>query len=328
VSEHFDWRKHLVVHPAADLFPLMSEAELRELAADIKKSGLAASIAVWYPADALLAKTKPKGMLIDGRNRLDALASVGLLGVNDKGELTTPLWGHESGWLSECTGFLLEECFYGGDPYAIALSLNVHRRHLSAEQRRELIAKVLKATPEKSNNQIANQVKADDKTVGRVRADLESRSEIPNVDARTDTKGRKQPAKRKQSNPEEVHERSKRRAEKKGAAIRATLEQKPEPSPEASAEARRAYYIEHEADEGQGEREFANKKEEHERVRSALMLYVGTAIDMSKEFATGLRRLPSAKTPKMVDAVRRAAEAWSKLAQELESEPAPKARAA
>ncbi|MGO8924849.1 MAG: hypothetical protein ACLQF4_18170, partial [Xanthobacteraceae bacterium] len=33
------WRGVLPVHPAADLFPLMSEAELRELADDIGKQG-------------------------------------------------------------------------------------------------------------------------------------------------------------------------------------------------------------------------------------------------------------------------------------------------
>jgi hypothetical protein len=36
----FDWRQHLKIHPAADLFPLMSESELKELAEDIKKNGL------------------------------------------------------------------------------------------------------------------------------------------------------------------------------------------------------------------------------------------------------------------------------------------------
>jgi hypothetical protein len=34
------WRDHLPVHPAADLFPLMSESELRELGEDIKANGL------------------------------------------------------------------------------------------------------------------------------------------------------------------------------------------------------------------------------------------------------------------------------------------------
>ena len=81
------------------------------------------------------------------------------------------------------------------DPYAFVLSANVHRRHLTAEQRRDLIAKVLKADPAKSNRQIAKQVKADDKTVANVRHDLEARAEIPHVEIRTDTKGRRQPVK-------------------------------------------------------------------------------------------------------------------------------------
>jgi hypothetical protein len=36
----FNWREHLKVHPAAELFPLLPEAELRELTADIKANGL------------------------------------------------------------------------------------------------------------------------------------------------------------------------------------------------------------------------------------------------------------------------------------------------
>ena len=82
----------------------------------------------------------------------------------------------------------------GDDPYALALSLNLHRRHLTTEQKRELIAKLVKAKPEASNLQIAKQVKADDKTVAKVRSELEARSEIPNVKIRTDTKGRNQPS--------------------------------------------------------------------------------------------------------------------------------------
>lgn len=41
------WRKLLPVHPAAELFPLMSEAEIRELADDIKKHGLRERVVLW-----------------------------------------------------------------------------------------------------------------------------------------------------------------------------------------------------------------------------------------------------------------------------------------
>src|SRR5262249_15977305 len=51
------------------------------------------------------------------------------------------------------------------------------------------------ADPSKSNLQIAREIRADDKTVASVRRELEARSEIPNVETRTDTRGRKQPAK-------------------------------------------------------------------------------------------------------------------------------------
>jgi hypothetical protein len=64
----------------------------------------------------------------------------------------------------------------------VALSFNIHRRHLTAEQKRELIAKLLKAKPEASNVTVAKQVKADDKTVAKVRRDLESTSEIPRLE--------------------------------------------------------------------------------------------------------------------------------------------------
>jgi hypothetical protein len=39
-TPHFDWRAHLKIHPAADLFPLLPPDELRALADDIKERGL------------------------------------------------------------------------------------------------------------------------------------------------------------------------------------------------------------------------------------------------------------------------------------------------
>ena len=191
-----NWREHLRVHPAAELFPLMSEAELRELAEDIKANGLRTPIVIWSAG-----VSSDKHEVIDGRNKLDALERAGLLHRRDDKRIGIPLWDEAARCWTDLRQHpgerLKQQWIVGGDPYAIALSFNVHRRHLNAEQKRDLIANVLKAKPEKSNNQIAKEVKADDKTVAKVRADLESRSEIPNVGTRTDTKGRKQPAKRK-----------------------------------------------------------------------------------------------------------------------------------
>jgi hypothetical protein len=169
-------RDVLKVHPAADLFPPMSATELQELGEDIKNNGLRSRVVFWA------AEPGAERLLLDGRNRLDAMELAGL--PTDNVQQTT---------------------WYGSqrvDPVAYALSANLHRRHLTAEQRRDLIAKVLKAQPEKSNSSIAKQVKADDKTVASVRREMERRSEIPNAETRTDTKGRKQPARKHKATEE------------------------------------------------------------------------------------------------------------------------------
>jgi len=175
----FNWRVHLPVHPAAELFPLMSESELKEHAENIQANGLIAPIIIW--------KENDKFLLLDGRNRLDALALVGMLRVDDHGTLIDAKSGDE----------IRQTYRRDGDPYEIALSLNVHRRHLNAEQRRELIAKVLKAKPEASNRLIAKQVKADDKTVASVRSVLESTAEIPQLKKTKGKDGKARPVKGK-----------------------------------------------------------------------------------------------------------------------------------
>jgi hypothetical protein len=77
---------------------------------------------------------------------------------------------------------------------ALSISLNIDRRQLSREQKREIIAASIKATPAASNREHARRVGADDKTVGAVRTELEQRAEIPHVSERTDSVGRQQPA--------------------------------------------------------------------------------------------------------------------------------------
>jgi hypothetical protein len=70
------WREILPVHPAADLFPSMSEAELRELGEDIKKNGLQIPIVLWVREGQ--HKDRKRYSLLDGRNRLDAMELVGI----------------------------------------------------------------------------------------------------------------------------------------------------------------------------------------------------------------------------------------------------------
>jgi len=168
------WRDVIKVHPAADLFPMMSEAELRKLGEDIVANGLREPVT--------LAQSEVIGenlVLLDGRNRLDAMELAGLQIVTAAGVLDD--------WLYTVPA-------EPRDPYAYVFSANILRRHLTAEQKREAIAKLVKAQPEKSDRAIAREVKVDHKTVAAVRSDAEARGEIPHVEKRTDTKGRQQPA--------------------------------------------------------------------------------------------------------------------------------------
>jgi ParB-like chromosome segregation protein Spo0J len=62
-----------------------------------------------------------------------------------------------------------------------ARRLNLDRRHLDREQRRELIAAELRETPDASDRAIASGLGVDHKTVGSVREGLEATGEIPQL---------------------------------------------------------------------------------------------------------------------------------------------------
>jgi hypothetical protein len=171
----------LPVHPAADLFPLMSRDELIALANDIEKNGLRTQILFW--AKDHEDWKRGKFQLLDGRNRLDAMEVAGIdrpkcFGLVQDGKPKFPFH---------------YQCLFGDlghDPYTVVISTNIHRRHLTAEQRRDLIANVLKAKPELSDRAIAKQVKADGKTVAKVRAE-QANADVPHTTERTEASGRK-----------------------------------------------------------------------------------------------------------------------------------------
>jgi hypothetical protein len=169
-SKQQSWRDVLQVHPAAELFPLLPPEELKELADDIKANGL--------QLRAVLCKDGCELALLDGRNRLDAI------------ELAFGPIGREV----ELSGQPIYRVTKTPDPYDYVIAVNLRRRHLNREQKRELMAALLKANPEKSNRQIAKTVKASDHTVGTVRTEMEGRAQIAHVETRTDSKGREQPA--------------------------------------------------------------------------------------------------------------------------------------
>jgi hypothetical protein len=174
------WRDHIKVHPAAELFPMMSDEELRVLARDIKKQGLQNDVVLWFP-DKVSFKPKIQDLfLLDGRNRLEALSRSGATEAQIAKHLDNAI-------LHDVTT----------NPWQFVVSANIVRRHLNADQKRALIATLLKATPKKSDRQIAKMVKGSPTTVGTVRAKLEEAGDVSKLDTRTDTLGREQPAKPK-----------------------------------------------------------------------------------------------------------------------------------
>jgi hypothetical protein len=190
-SQPKTWRDVLPIHPAAALFPPIPEAELKELAGDIEAHGLQTRVVVWNPSED--PDDEARYQLLDGRSRLDALALLGLLHVDQHGVIHLNKSWNGKTWLAYETPFeLLARHRDGDDPYALALSLNLHRRHLTSEQKRDLVAKLLKAKPEASDRQIAKQTKTSPTTVGTIRKKAEAAGDVSKLDTRTDTKGRKQ----------------------------------------------------------------------------------------------------------------------------------------
>jgi hypothetical protein len=108
------WRDKYKVHPAADVFPMMSDDELAALGEDIKKHGLKHAILV----------LEDSGEVIDGRNRLEAMERAGIC---QDPQLVYPMDD-------------------GDDPVAFIISLNIHRRHLTKAQQADLIVAAHKAS--------------------------------------------------------------------------------------------------------------------------------------------------------------------------------------
>ena len=71
----------------------------------------------------------------------------------------------------------------GTDPYALVLSLNAYRRHLTPEQKRSAIDAFLKAHPTASDRKVARKTGTSDKTVAKRRKAIQH-SENPNIGPR------------------------------------------------------------------------------------------------------------------------------------------------
>jgi hypothetical protein len=171
------WRDVLPIHPAAELFPLMTKDELRELADDILKNGLREKVDIYEEKD-------ETGLcVLDGRNRMDALELLGQAVVTITGYPAPRIWNRI-------------QAHKKFDPYAYVVSKNLHRRHLTSEQKRDVVAKALALDPTKSNRAIAATAGVSHVTVKAVRSELESTGQIDQLEKTIGKDGKARPAKR------------------------------------------------------------------------------------------------------------------------------------
>lgn len=96
-------------HPAADIFPAMSEDEFEAFKQDVNENGLQTPIV-----------TIPDGRIIDGRHRWRACMAT----------KTQPRY-----------------IVYRGNPWNYVISANLHRRHLNASQRAMVVARIANTVP-------------------------------------------------------------------------------------------------------------------------------------------------------------------------------------
>ncbi|MBA3351943.1 MAG: ParB N-terminal domain-containing protein [Blastocatellia bacterium] len=121
------------IHPLAKLTPLMSDEEYGVLVTDIKKNGLLYPIVIY------------EGSVLDGRHRMKACQALGI-----KPDLTK----------------------FNGDKVsaqAFVLASNVHRRHLTRDQKQRIITAELRRDPAQSDRSIAKKASVSPPTVATAR---------------------------------------------------------------------------------------------------------------------------------------------------------------
>ena len=143
------------------VMPDLTAEDFESLKADIAKRGVL--VPVEYDED---------GNILDGHHRVRACTELGI-----------------KKWPKIARKGLSED-----DKRLHARQLNLVRRHLSAAEKRELIAAQIKDTPESSNRQIAAKLGVSHPTVADVRNGLERKGDVEKFTTSTDSLGRKQPA--------------------------------------------------------------------------------------------------------------------------------------
>jgi hypothetical protein len=163
-------------------------------------------------------------ILLDGISRLDALEAIGCeFAIADGGDLLHIYPDEEQVDFLNIVAYLKDEA----ETVALINSLNEHRRHSPLESREATQARIealLKASPTKSDRQIAEEARVSHPRVGKIRQKAEARGDVERRSTSTETKGRKQPrqrmTKRKESEPKPP-------AEQQSAGRRAAQQEKP-----------------------------------------------------------------------------------------------------
>jgi hypothetical protein len=126
------WRDDFKVHPAADVFPMMDDADLAKLAENIKANKLSVPVTFFVPERTIggdLEYLKANGVLADGRNRLEALERVGI----------------EFGPCMVETVHLPD----AASQAAFIIGRNVRRRHMTKEQIADALVAIAKLEEDK-----------------------------------------------------------------------------------------------------------------------------------------------------------------------------------
>ena len=122
------WRQTVPIHPCAAVFPEISAEEKKELRKSIKATGLRNGITLWIDGE--------KTYVLDGRSRLDALESLGVQVLDEKGAIHRD---HVEGEHNAISSFSAAQ---------LVTSLNIRRRHLTPGQRADLAVAAIKAERE------------------------------------------------------------------------------------------------------------------------------------------------------------------------------------
>jgi hypothetical protein len=111
-----------IAHPLANMFPMIEGNAFEELKRDIAAQGILEPIRLY------------QGMILDGRNRYSAAKACGH-------EFSVDDFVQWEGTLAEAEAWVI--------------STNLHRRHLTAKQKQEMVRDRIRKAPEMSNRQIA-----------------------------------------------------------------------------------------------------------------------------------------------------------------------------